>query len=669
MAVTEETPIASSVANGVTTVFPHSFTLLDEGDLVVTATVSNVTTTYTLGVDYTVSGVGSASGSVTFGVAPASGAIITRYRDIPLTRATDYQDNGDLLAPTLNADFDRMWFALQDIFNGGKVVPTCLRAPNGETVIALPAAAARAGYYLGFDGSGQPTLLSAADGTAAALSSDLASSSDPLKGAALSGFGLDLPYAEGTVGRAIGEVLGTTEHTLYVATTGSDSNDGSSGAPFATLQAAFNALMALGTVGGTRRISIAAGTYSSASARTARIGPANESETSDPDTDPYQTGGVNTVNYIIVEGPDVGYDPQTDPDAVPTAIFEGGGAAAVGIQVEGPIKLLVKNIKFQNYDGSTSSGGIVGDGAMIRCENVHGDGNYYDISNSRGRLEVKGGILNAASGAAIRSIFHNKHEIGNQQAGAVGEGPRITNALIGVYAQEGATGHADYVEFDTCTDGIFATVNSRVNYTGSSFTSCTRGVRSLQAYCFASTATFTTCTENKVFQMFGVDAPRMNYGNSGLAVEYLGASAMTHTGTTASTDVLLMTIPQGDYCPNVTSTRKPQHIRFEAYGTMSGTADTKQFKLRLGSTLLATITNASTDTGGWHCRGMVTFHDSNVQSAVIHYGCHLVSNERISVDTGTDDLAAAAAELTFEVQLANAADTIVINHAHFETWG
>lgn len=187
MAVTEETPIASSVANGVTTVFPHTFTLLADADLVVTGTVDGVTSTYVLGVDYTVSGVGTSSGSVTFGAAPASGVIVTRYRDIALERATDYQDNGDLLADAVNLDFDRLWFALQDIFNGGKVVPTCVRAPNGETLIALPAAASRAGYFLGFDGSGQPTLLAATAGTAAALSADLATGSDALKGDALVG--------------------------------------------------------------------------------------------------------------------------------------------------------------------------------------------------------------------------------------------------------------------------------------------------------------------------------------------------------------------------------------------------------------------------------------------------------------------------------------------------
>ena len=222
MAVTEEAPIASSVANGVTTVFPHSFTVLDDGDLVVTGTVSNVTTTYTLGVDYSVFGVGSSSGSVTFFVAPANGTIVTRYRNIALERETDYQDNGDLLADVLNADMDRLWFALQDIFNGGKVVPTCVRAPNGESLIALPAAASRAGYYLGFDGAGQPTLLAASTGTAAALAADLVNSSDAIKGARLVAYNAALPYASGlgqflnyTFGRTAGEIAAGVTPTAY----------------------------------------------------------------------------------------------------------------------------------------------------------------------------------------------------------------------------------------------------------------------------------------------------------------------------------------------------------------------------------------------------------------------------------------------------------------------
>lgn len=187
MAVVEETPIASSLANGVTTLFPHLFTVLDASDLVVQGTVGGVTTTYTLGVDYSVNGVGASSGSVQFFSPPASGVTVTRFRSTALERETDYQTNGDFLAQTVNRDLDRVWFALQDIYNGGNAAPSALRVPNGETVAFLPNAAARAGYFLGFDGAGQPSLLAATNGSAAALSADLSSTSDAAKGDALIG--------------------------------------------------------------------------------------------------------------------------------------------------------------------------------------------------------------------------------------------------------------------------------------------------------------------------------------------------------------------------------------------------------------------------------------------------------------------------------------------------
>lgn len=499
------------------------------------------------------------------------------------------------------------------------------------------------------------------------ISAELGDTASALNGSGMVGHGRSSPaYASATVGGALQEVIGTRTFNIYVATTGSDSNDGSVSTPFATLQKAFDTLMAIGSVGGTRIIRIAAGTYSGAAGR-ARIGPQNESETTDPDTDPYQTNGVHSVNYIIVRGADVGYDPDVDPDPVPTTIFEGGGASAVGISIEGPIKVLIKDIKFQNYDGSTSSCGISGDSAIIRCENVHGDGNYYTISNAKGRLEVKGGILQNAAGAEIRSIFLNKHEIGNQQAGAVGEGPFFLNSVVGLVAQEGSTGHADYCTFTNCVDGIYATANARVNYSGSSFIGCTRGVRVSHGYVFGISATFTSCLENKVSQMYGIDAPRHNYSNGGLASDYITAP-VTHTGTTASVAILTKELLQGDYCPNINSIRKPQHIEFVAFGTLSGTAGSKQFKLRLGSTLLASVTNSASDTGSWRAEGTVVFTDSNVQAANIAYKCNLGSNH-INSDTGTEDLAAADADLMFEVQMVNAADSIVITHAHFKVWG
>jgi hypothetical protein len=185
MSVNTETPISTSVANGVTTVFPYAFTVLDAADLRVQGTLDGAETLYTLGVDYTVSGIGLPAGAVTFIVAPANGTKITRFRDSAISRSTDYQENGDLLANTLDLDFDRIWLVLQEIFSGGKGAPASIRVAAGETVAALPGAASRALRLLAFDALGQPTLLPGVDsGSATALALDLLSD-DPAKGDAL----------------------------------------------------------------------------------------------------------------------------------------------------------------------------------------------------------------------------------------------------------------------------------------------------------------------------------------------------------------------------------------------------------------------------------------------------------------------------------------------------
>lgn len=151
MAVLAESPIASSVANGVTTTFPHSFTVLAAADLVVKGVLAGVTSTYALGVHYTVTGIGSNAGSVVFLAAPPAGQVVTRYRDTAISRTTDYQQSGDFLAAVVNADFDRSILILQEIFNGGKGVPTSLRVANGEAISAFPVVASRAGRMAAFD--------------------------------------------------------------------------------------------------------------------------------------------------------------------------------------------------------------------------------------------------------------------------------------------------------------------------------------------------------------------------------------------------------------------------------------------------------------------------------------------------------------------------------------
>lgn len=204
MTVASQTPVASSIANGVTTTFPHNFTVLLAGDLVVTGTLNGFTTTYVNGVDYTITGLGASSGSVVFTVAPANGTEVIRYRDTAILRATDYQSNGDLLSAVLNADIDRQVYILQEVVAGGKGSPTALRVPNGETVPQLPNAAGRANRVQAYDGNGDPLLIVGVDvGSAAALALDLADSTSAAKGPQLLAYDGRRAYTGRSVGKAL----------------------------------------------------------------------------------------------------------------------------------------------------------------------------------------------------------------------------------------------------------------------------------------------------------------------------------------------------------------------------------------------------------------------------------------------------------------------------------
>ncbi|WP_233599505.1 phage tail fiber domain-containing protein [Citrobacter koseri] len=111
MSVPNQTPYIIYNANGLTTVFPFEFYVITASDIQVTFDGVEVTT------GYSVTGVGNVSGGdVVFITPPVAGTVVMIERVVPTYRLTDYQDNGDLLADTVNKDFDRLWMAIQRSF-------------------------------------------------------------------------------------------------------------------------------------------------------------------------------------------------------------------------------------------------------------------------------------------------------------------------------------------------------------------------------------------------------------------------------------------------------------------------------------------------------------------------------------------------------------------------
>ncbi len=135
MSVTVQTPVNSYTANGVTTVFNFTFLLLSAADLDVY--IDGVLKTLTA--DYSISGLEiDSGGAVTFLSAPANGASVVLQRNSDIARATDYQENGDLRAETLDKDFDKLWLALQELIYKYQLAPSLLPGSPLAGSITLP---------------------------------------------------------------------------------------------------------------------------------------------------------------------------------------------------------------------------------------------------------------------------------------------------------------------------------------------------------------------------------------------------------------------------------------------------------------------------------------------------------------------------------------------------
>lgn len=474
-----------------------------------------------------------------------------------------------------------------------------------------------------------------------------------------------------------------TVFELFVSSTGSDSNDGlTPGTAFATLQKAFDTLRNSQYVTGKRIITLAAGTYSSGSNRSARLGPMNENESS-PNVDSYTTDGILSTNWITVRGPDVGYDPTTQPWPTPSVIFDGGGAALIGIQLEGPTKVLVKNIKLINYNGSVSAAGIASDGGALRTENVHISNCNHGIVSYNGFLEVRGGDLYGSpskTGTGIRSFFGTYHSIGNQSAPSAGQGPRLRYLNIGFHAQEGATGHSDAVSYENCTVGILVTVNARVNYTLSDFKYCGVAVKAENngvVYGW-STASFyfsgiEANTEALVCQTGGVDVDEHTSANGIYATDYIdGPITCTGTSTGYLWRILSKNLKQGRYAPVVNSSRKPIHIEGQAFGRINSTTiGTPQIKFRLASSgAIAGITIPSgTAAADFVIDYSIVFQAYNQQQLHIRMSIHNYPSAQCDIINDSINLNALAWNLELQCELTNTADSITFNSAHLKFVG
>lgn len=448
------------------------------------------------------------------------------------------------------------------------------------------------------------------------------------------------------------------ENTTYYVnpTTGSDTNDGSSGAPFATVGKAVELAEGVAQRRATAvTINLAAGTY------------AERVVFSD-----YTSQALN----VTIAGPDVGGHPN-----VPTAVFtEGGSASAVAILSRNRnLRLTVKDVKFVGYRGTTSSSGVTVLTSHLWAVNVHASQCFYALSSQNGAIDVKGGIFDdcgrlpdtTGSGAAIRSLMLNRHSIGTQNAGSLALGPVFTSNRAGVWAQESSTGHVDWCTFEDNERGVLLRVSSRANADGSSFKRNFHAILAdSNSHAFVSSnvtmGTGADANSNTVTLLSGAESTSTAYigsvdvSQSRTEQAVWGTyAAQTLTGTTAETDFLNRTLKAPHWNDYAVANYPPKRLRVRLVGTLTGTVGTKTIRLRVGTAQAGAVFSTS-ETGVFVLEGWCYFASPTRQVLTITTTRHLSASSRLANAVAALDM---TADQTVRVTgaLGDASDTVTVD--------
>ena len=242
----------------------------------------------------------------------------------------------------------------------------------------------------------------------------------------------------------------STTMKLYVATTGSDSNDGlTPSQPLLTTQAAFDRLKNYGSVlEGNWTIEVAAGTYTA--------------ET--------YVFGLRSRNAITLKGPSVGGHPN-----VPTAFIDGTtpGSRGIGLYFQGYMNVIVQDIKVQNWPAGTGLGIIFDYHCIGYCQNVHTENcGYIGIQASiNSRVAISGGIHD---GANYNITAYGLSEVTIGYGGSAGANrPIIRNGVVAGVWFAGGFGHLDYCDLQTNPRNIYLTNCSRAHVMGCAMSGAT----------------------------------------------------------------------------------------------------------------------------------------------------------------------------------------------------
>lgn len=377
--------------------------------------------------------------------------------------------------------------------------------------------------------------------------------------------------------------------------------------------------------------------------------------------------GLEAAGRVIIMGEAVGSSPS-----IPTSIIDGAGTQSFGFNCNGDGKVLIRDIKFQNFQ---NYGIVTQDLCDVYCVNVHTDniigGRGIGMLFQQGRYRVYGGVISNSGTYGIEFISQATVSVGSLTNDLAG-GVRITNSgVASCLAQEGATGHFDYVTTDTAPIAVDIVQNSRLNSTGCSFNNHPVGIRARNASNWldnGATNTFTAVTVRQKFYSFSGETDSINQRVTA-SCSRMDTATVTHTGTTASTALKT-------YAAEIkrnTFDWEGRSLRVLVTGQFLGGAAAKTLQVYLGGNLVAGLVSITSSTGFFKFEASLyaissssqKYHvfmlDSANQGSFPVSPCKGDSGSRAySLNTGAD--------LTLQVNgtLGNAADSIVINTV--EVW-
>lgn len=441
---------------------------------------------------------------------------------------------------------------------------------------------------------------------------------------------------------------------LYVDPAGNDANDGLTAAlPFATIQAALNALALYGpALRGTWTVKLAAGTYTDGAL--------------------FPTG-LRSRGNVTIQGPDVGGTPN-----VPTAIIDGTSSVyRRGLAGTTGLRVLIKDIKVQNFAATDEAGIEFSHYCRVRLENVHADTcfygwhfldwTYYDALGGiiqgcdTGIQELFGVVRNfrPAAGDANRTLIQN-----------------CTN--YGIKAKEFCTGHLDYAKIDNCNNGVFLTRCSTANLTDCDIYNNTIGAVCTSGASIVDVATTDwgagTGDANTVkFLMRGASSNvSRNGGENVPAAPYIGLTekkvgfdnaVVAHTGTAVRTTIYaaIASFVAGDF------QAAGGHIRARIYGAATTLAGTCIVELRNAGANVGTVTLPVGANGGFIVD--VNLYNTSGGDNQQHFSEARINGVApvVAAATRTIAFSSAAQVLQVTATLSNSADTVTFRGAEIYT--